>query len=474
MNNNNYTALSSTIASLTRKVKLITLLSCFSVLMAGCNNIEATREKCDESSGCATITGWTTEGELVTLRVKVLSDRNIPILDLNQGDFQIETRDGLGISQPPIQPEVTLPTSDQAEVTPADVVILLDMSGSMRHNDSSSTNPQIKLNGAINAIQAFLDTANQENLPINVSIAPLGYGCYKTESNFEVTPQSLKENLLPVNSSNFKQQLEKYAKTEVCASTNLYAPLETAVTFLREENPLANQETTNNDFDKQLVVILLSDGFHNYQRETEAEQFTKLKNVLEAQNQTPVTVHTLGYGESLLNLYKNSNCDKLKLTEEQLTNDETIKTKKLMEQVANKCTRKDNVKTKEINESDINIQEFIVDQPRLKEIAILTEGVHQFPDNADAVAKSLIEFLASLRQYELKYIQPGAERANRYFTKVRIVPKDLASNEIPIRICNIGCPPLKLEQRFAFFLGTLIIFGLAGVLPFVQWSKKLK
>jgi len=442
--------------------------------MAGCNNIEARREKCDESSGCATITGWKTEGELVTLRVKVLSDRNIPILDLNQSDFEIETRDGLGISQPPIQPEVTLPTSDRAEVTPADVVILLDMSGSMRHNDSSPTNPQNKLNGAINAIQAFINTANQEKLPIKVSIAPLGYGCNLQESNFEVTAESLKENLLSVNSNKLKQQLEKYAKTEVCASTNLYEPLETAVTFLREENPLANTETTNENFEKQLVVILLSDGFHNYQRETEAEQFEQLKNVLEDEEEMPVTVHTLGYGESLLNLYNNSRCSNLQLTEKQLTNDETIKTEKLIEQVAQKCTRRDNIKTGEINESQIDISEFIVDQPRLKEIALLTGGVHQFPDNADAVAKSLIDFLESLRQYELRYIQPGAERANRYFTKVRIVPKDLASNEIPIRICNIGCPPLKLEQRFAFFLGTLIIFGLAGVLPFVQWSKKLK
>lgn len=464
------------------KVRLILLTVSLGVLPLGCAGHKLAQGCTDtlaNNNGCVQITRWVTDGDKVTLRVKVLNEFNAPLADLKPGNFQVETQSDLGIRLPPIKPSVILPKSPGAKATPADVVILLDMSGSMKHEDSSPTQRRIKLKGAISAIEKFIEAVNQEpNLTVRISLAPLGYGCYNENSNFQVTPQSIEKNFLPsteieLSDSKLKTQLDRLARVDVCASTDLYRPLETAINYLRSEStPTSNSSSvgiSNETSSKQLVVILLSDGFHNYERETEEQQFDKLRDLLRAEPR--VTVHTLGYGESLSEVYNDSNCT-IQLTKEQLTEDEVIQRDIIIDKIIKNCQRRDNPRTF-VNESRIGIDEFIVDQPRLKEIAKLTGGIHQFPDNAEQVAQSLITFLETLREYQLTYQQPGADRASQHQTTVRIIPNNVTSNTVAVRMCNIGCPPLRLPERLAWLVGMLILFGIVGVLPFVQWSKKL-
>ena len=418
---------------------------------AGCSNLP------EENQGCVEVTRVISEGDRVKMRVKVFNEEGGFNPNLQPPDFTVETLNEFG-SKRKIKPTVIIPTF--AKTTPADVIIMLDMTGSMKHSDSSGT---IKFKAAINAINKFIDAVNNKpNLTVRIGLAPFGEG----GNEFKVTNKSLEENFYSSQSSKLKEKVEQLSNQTLSASTNLYKPLTTAVEYLRDTgfSNSGNNNSTNNRDPQQLVVILLSDGFHNYQRDTEETQFNRLRDILKPQDQKipRVTVHTLGYGESLKDIYNNSQCS-LKLTEAQLTKDDIIIKDKVIEKIINNCRRVS---------SKISIDEFIVDQPRLRQIANLTGGIHQFPDNAEEVAESLIKFLETLQEYQLEYNQPEADRATKHQAKVLV--KNLTSNAMDYRICNIGCPPLKEGERTLLALGTLTMFGLMGIFPFMKWSQRLR
>lgn len=449
------------IDSLIHKHKLIILTIFLGLIPLGCSRTTLTRQSCTEANtkGCVKISNWWTEGNNVHLRVKVLNESNIPKSDLNPSDFRVVTAD----ASEAIEPTVILPKAEGAKATPADFIILLDMSGSMKYPDAQQVK---KLDGAINAIREFLNAVERENLSVNISLVPFGEsgaGCPNKDGILTVTEQKIKSNFLPATDNQLKTQLNDLAKVNVCAATNLYAPLETAVKYLNNESVTNGNSSTNEPIKKQLAVILLSDGFHTYKRATESLQFEGLKKILQ-QSAPYVTVHTLGYGESLSELYKKSLCQRLIIPEE-LSVDALIE---------NKCQQEDNPNTVDIDESKINISEFLVDQPRLEEIAKLTGGIHQFPDNAQDVANSLITFLESLREYELIYKQPGADQATLHHSMVKIIPNNLTSGPVDIRMGNMDYVSLNLTERLYLMAGVLILFVLIGALPFMQWSRYLK
>ncbi|MDE5101221.1 MAG: hypothetical protein O4861_23985, partial [Trichodesmium sp. St16_bin4-tuft] len=286
----------------------------------------------------------------------------------------------------------------------------------------------------------------------------------KGGNQFTVSNKSLDANFYPSNSEKLKEKIEELANQELSASTNLYQPLETAVKYLI--NSVNSTSDSNNKTDdsqsKQLVVIVLSDGFHNHDRDTEEIQFERLKNILQPQDsQMPkVKVHTLGYGQSLTEIYNSSRCN-IEFTDAQLTIDEIIIKDKVINKIIDNCKH-----------PRIRIDQLIVDQPRLREIADSTGGIHQFPDNAEEVAQSLIKFLESLQEYELEYKQPDGDRATKY--QVKVLVKGLTSNAQDYRITNIGYEPLEFKTRGLLILVALVIFGIIGVYPFIEWSKKLR
>ena len=426
-----------------------------------CSNITENRQECLEITDLRiTQDNIDKVQNTVKMRVKVSNKEGNFNPNLQESDFSVETINEFG-QERTIQPTVILPTDTSVKTTPADVIIMLDMSGSMKFRDSSPGRRRIKFKGAIDAIDKFIDATNEKpNLTVRIGLAPFGKG----GNQFTVSNKSLDANFYPSNSEKLKEKIEELANEKISASTNLYQPLETAVKYLRNSVELTsdNNNKTDNYQSKQLVVIVLSDGFHNHDRETEEIQFERLKKILQPQDsQKPkVKVHTLGYGESLKKIYDSSKC-KIKLTEPQLTEDKTIIQDKVIDQIIENCEH-----------PRTSIDQLIVDQPRLREIADSTGGIHQFPDNVEEVAQSLIKFLESLQEYELEYKQPDADRATKYQAKVLV--KGLTSNAQDYRITNIGYEPLKFKTRGLLILVALVTFGLIGVLPFFLWSQKLR
>lgn len=392
-----------------------------------------------------------TQGDRVTLRVKVLDNNRVPILGLKEDDFQIETTDNRDRPVTLQSSQINVLSPEESEPEPADIIILLDMSGSMKQEDSGGVK---KLDGAVSAIREFISLVKADNLPVQISIAPFGErgdgGC---KYSYQVNDKTIKDNFLPATDSGLEQQLNTLASVPVCAATNIYQPLEKSVSYLGKYQ-ITSDSNSQEQPPPKLAVILLSDGFHVY-RSNEVQEFQSLINVLKQNSQ--VTVHTLGYGESLSQLRKRARCTP-SLLNEQLT----------VDNISSYCRLLGN-----------NINEFIVDERRLTEIAQATNGIHEFSGDAEAVAESLKKFFKTLREYEIIYQQPGADRARIHQTKVLVnSPKlglsNLTSELKNIRMGNFLYRSLPLPNRMGILAFSVALGVIGLIIPFMRWSKALK
>lgn len=168
-----------------------------------------------------------------------------------------------------------------------------------------------------------------------------------------------------------------------------------------------------------------------------------------------MTVHTLGYGESLSNLVRRATCNRpLKFTSGSDIN---------VDDVYPNCS---------LPKKDIS--KLIVDERRLRDIAKATPaGIYKLSPDAKAVEQSLLIFLRTLREYELIYRQPGADRLTLHQTKVRVTRFNLTSPSKDIRVCLRGCNSFSLLESFVIFAVSISLF-LLGILLFIRWSKGLK
>ena len=391
----------------------------------------------------------------VTLRVKVVNQERVPIQGLKTEDFQIETTDKQGqpITLNPSQ--IKLISSKQTKPDPAYLIVLLDMSGSMKNKDSAQ---EVKLKGAIDGLKDFLAQIEKENLRVQISLVPFAEKGGKCTINYQVTPSIIQKNFDSAPYSKTKNKLEELARVDVCGATNIYQPLSEAIRYLGIEDNL--QSIPTNETDEQpsvpprLGVILFSDGFDVY-RSNEPQRF---QNLQELMNQSPeVSVHTMGYGERLYQLRDRTKCP---LSDSQLTVDNVRQVCKLYN-----------------NYQENIIKEFIVDEPRLKEIADQTGGISLFPGNPKEVIDSLRQFLTTLREYEIQFQQPGADRASQHKTMVKLDSSSrglqgLASNEVKYRMNNFVDDFLPLQQRLGIGVATILL-GFGGFLLFSKWSKDL-
>lgn len=385
----------------------------------------------------------------VTLKVKVNDKNNFPIEGLQKDNFTIKTKDRQGNS-------VTLKSEDFIDFQVPDaqkpdttyMVILLDMSGSMKQKDSR--NGTQKLAGATTAIKKFIDTAKQENLDIKIALVPFGYaGGMPCNHLYEVNQNNIAKDypFLELNNEELNNKLSKYQNVNVCAATDIHQPLLAASQHLRTQFQKHLQEKPRST-SPRLVTILLSDGFDNKSdQETEA-----LKKVL---LQSPkINVHTLGYGESLKNLRDRAICNK-NIPDAELTPQNVIANCRL---------------------GQGDIREFAIDEPKLEYIAQNTGGTYQISRDADAVAQNLIKLLKTLREYQITYQQPGATQAGTYKTTVEVSNTssvDNISTTKEIFLSNWVYNPLSLNERL-IILGLTILLGACGIISWMNWSQKLK
>ena len=221
-----------------------------------------------------------TDADIVTLKVKVVNDDNIPIEGLQKSEFKLQTARIIAKSQDtPINldfAEVTkfrlIPPGEQLTSDPAYVVILLDMSGSMRKKDASRVK---KIDGAIRAIKGFIQLVREKNLPVHISLVPFGESQI-AQDNYEVNQEIIAKNFLPADSPDLDKRVADLASSPTNAGTNLYNPLKEAVKYLGDNSEeLTRQANSSNDLRKdepqippKLAVMLLSDGYHNSKRKT--------------------------------------------------------------------------------------------------------------------------------------------------------------------------------------------------------------
>lgn len=409
-----------------------------------------------------------TDGDIVNLKVSVVNDDNIPIEGLQTSDFKIETARITAKSEgTPINLQYSeinrlqlIPPGEQLTSDPAYVVILLDMSGSMKVEDASRVK---KIDGAIRAIQGFINLVREKNLPVHISLVPFGES-NKPQDNYEVNQEIIAQNLLPANSSDLDKRVADLASASINAGTNLYDPLKEAVQYLgnnsqeftRKANANRNLNDNEEPIPPKLAVILLSDGYHNSNRATENEQFENLTKVF--QKYPTVRVYTLGYGESLRQLRDRAiNCNIPYSLLDQKEAVDLIQSCKL---------------------SSGNIYNYIVDQPRLKQIAELTGGISKFPQDANEAVNSLETFFKALREYELQFKQPNAMPGEEYQVQVSINSSsrqlNLNAEPVKIRMPNISFYKLPLiPDRLIILVFTLGILG-GGLWWFKGWSKQLK
>ncbi|WP_346294240.1 vWA domain-containing protein [Sphaerothrix gracilis] len=376
-----------------------------------------------------------TEDDEVTVRISVTDDQNRPVVDLLDTDFQliVDDSDLQFESRNWRRPQDVVPP-------PAWVIVLLDMSGSMNQPDSRGTT---KLQGALESITQFktsiyerLDTVSEANIP-QIAIVPFGKPGENCEG-FPVTQDEL-DKFFPADAVLLDNHLDFLAKQAPCAATNLYEPLSKAIRFLgNTQDPRFSHSEESQEPKPRLSVILLSDGYHTEGKE--AEDFENLKLLI---RQNPeIAIHTLGYG----------------LTPEELGDKYGLR---------RPATRND-------IGSEISADEF-VDQARLAEISQLAGGISEFSADAATVAEKLQVFLnALLGEYEISYVQPNADRNSSHTVKVLINAEKgvIQSNLQKYRLTGFG-RILERDVRLKIFACTLLVMGVAGVVPFWIWSNHL-
>jgi len=324
-------------------------------------------------------------------------------------------------------------------------------------NPDSGDGDKSKLEGAIAAIKTFVEEAKRDKLPVEISIVPFGYpGRSRCDNLFRVDEGSFSVdyNLIPSQENKPKaataeEELRELSRIQPCASTDLYAPLSEATKYLRNRyNRFLIDSDLKEDIPKpRLDIVLLSDGYDG----TEEKRFAELKSQM--QESPRVRVHTLGYGESLGEVARDFDCPVYQ-PDDRLTIGSVIQS----------C-RQSGV---EIGK----LEPYLIDESRLRDIAKATGGIYRLSADADAVAQSLKTVLTTLRQYELKYRQPGADRASEHQTRVQIISPslqlNLSSEQKYIRLKNFIYESLPLPERLFILVVTVIGFGVLVVLPF-RW-----
>lgn len=392
----------------------------------------------------------------VTIRVKVADSEARPVMELAPENFK------LSVDDTPFEFRNRDWKSPQAALPPpAWIVVLLDMSGSMRNDDQRGTR---KLEGAVKAIREFRETlitrttgVPAENIP-QVAIVPFGQGSSTCKKDFPVTEEALNK-FFPVN--DFKLQnhlnfLETQLK-DLCASTNLYEPLTRTIRFLGNPADQRFHPPENSGRPQpRLTIILLSDGYHS-----EPNEESDFKPLVELLKSSQIIVHTLGYGLTPEELGRAYNLNR------PATRDDLV-----LCSVDSATSKVDRTK---VQKGKVCSEEF-VDQERLKKIADETNGIDAFSGNAQEIADRLQLFLnAILGEYEISYTQPEAERGSKHNVKVEVTAAGTTTASAPkFYTIQVFGRSLPAQTRLNIFLLTLTAMAVFGFGPFWLWASSLK
>lgn len=100
------------------------------------------------------------------------------------------------------------------------------------------------------------------------------------------------------------------------------------------------------------------------------------------------------------------------------------------------------------------------------------------PNQIRLISPEQSPFLTTLREYEITYKQPGADRATKHSTTVKVNSSsrkinNIASDPKQITMGNFIYTTLPFKERLSI-LGFTALFAIVGLFAFKGWSKHLK
>ena len=338
------------------------------------------------------------------IEFKVLDENNKLKQELNKEDIELKSNGKLVENFRLIKP-------DEKKPDPNNIIILLDVTGSMNKLDQ---NNQIRGLAAIAAIRSFIKDIKEKEYPSKIALIPFAEGGKNCGGGYVPPPVNddilskfysseapeLKKQLLELeNSFNSKNK-------RPCGSTNIRQPLGNAIKYLKNNSPFFANGSKE---PSRLGIILVSDGFDPVLSQKEKSELNELEELIK--DSPEITIHTLGYGYSQGTEYDN------------------------------------------------------IDPEVLERLAQASGGIFLFSANSKEISNALDTFLVSLLgEYEIRY-QPTSIKQYKKET-VELTVGEL-SEEKEFRISNV--PSLPFITRMLILGGTLIFCTIFGLLPFIAW-----
>lgn len=338
------------------------------------------------------------------IEFKVLDENNKLKQELNKEDIELKSNGKLVENFRLIKP-------DEKKPDPNNIIILLDVTGSMNKLDQ---NNQIRGLAAIAAIRSFIKDIKEKEYPSKIAFVPFAEDGENCGGGY--LPPPVNDDILSKFYSSEAPELKKQISElensfnsknkRPCGSTDIRQPLGNAIKYLKNNSPFLAKGSKE---PSRLGIILVSDGFDPVLSLEEKSELNELEELIK--DSPEITIHTLGYGYSQGTEYDN------------------------------------------------------IDPEVLERLAQASGGIFLFSANSKEISNALDTFLVSLLgEYEIRY-QPTSIKQYKKET-VELTVGEL-SEEKEFRISNV--PSLPFITRMLILGGTLIFCTIFGLLPFIAW-----
>ena len=338
------------------------------------------------------------------IEFKVLDENNKLKQELNKEDIELKSNGKLVENFRLIKP-------DEKKPDPNNIIILLDVTGSMNKLDQ---NNQIRGLAAIAAIRSFIKDIKEKEYPSKIAFVPFAEDGENCGGGY--LPPPVNDDILSKFYSSEAPELKKQISElensfnsknkRPCGSTDIRQPLGNAIKYLKNNSPFLAKGSKE---PSRLGIILVSDGFDPVLSLEEKSELNELEELIK--DSPEITIHTLGYGSSQ------------------------------------------------------GIEYDGIDPEVLEKIAQASGGIFLFSANSKEISNALDTFLVSLLgEYEIRY-QPTSIKQYKKET-VELTVGEL-SEEKEFRISNV--PSLPFITRMLILGGTLIFCTIFGLLPFIAW-----
>lgn len=338
------------------------------------------------------------------IEFKVLDENNKLKEELNKEDIKLKSNGELVKNFRLIKP-------DEKKPDPNNIIILLDVTGSMTRPDK---NNEIRGLAAIAAIRSFIKDIKEKEYPSKIALIPFAEGGENCGGGY--LPPPVNDDILSKFYSSEAPELKKQISElensfnsknkRPCGSTNIRQPLGNAIKYLKNNSPFFANGSKE---PSRLGIILVSDGFDPVLSQKEKSELNELEELIK--DSPEITIHTLGYGSSQGTEYDN------------------------------------------------------IDPEVLERLAQASGGIFLFSANSKEISNALDTFLVSLLgEYEIRY-QPTSIKQYKKET-VELTVGEL-SEEKKFRINNV--PSLPFTSRMWILGGALFGGIIVGVVPFIGW-----